>query len=572
MANGDRVDVPVELRWGVRIPLRDGVHLSATVYLPSAAGEPLPTILTLTPYIAQSYHDVAVDFAAHGYPFLAVDVRGRGNSEGRFDPLISEACDGYDVVEWVARQPYCNGQVAMWGGSYAGYDQWVTAKEAPPHLATIVPVASPYIGVDFPMRNNVFAPYLMQWLTLVWGRTSQEKLFAANRPFWSSRFRHWFESGVPFQELDSQCGNPSAIFQQWLEHPAQSTDWDRYNPTAEHYASISIPILTITGICDDDQLGALTHYREHLKYASVAARDAHHLIIGPWDHAGTRSPQAEFLGLKCGPASLLDLPKLHREWYAWAMRGGPKPAFLEKRVAYYVLGTEKWRFADTLEDITARTDALYLSSNGDATDVFRSGTLATTPPATSEPDRYVYDPRDIAHASLESTTDPESRVDQRLLLAAAGKQLVYHSAPFVQDTEISGFLRLSVWISIDQLDTDFRAAVYEIGLDGGSVLLSSDWVRARYRESLRQERLIHTRAPLRYDFERFPFTARLVASGHRLRLVIGPINSIYSEKNYNNGGIVSAESISGAHTVTVTLHHDAARPNALFVPIGRLEI
>src|ERR1700687_5991479 len=108
----------VEFEWGVKIPLRDGVHLNATVYRPRDAAGPQPCIFTLTPYISQSYHDRGMYFAAHGYPFLTVDVRGRGNSEGSFRPLIQEAKDGYDVVEWLAKQPYCNGKISMWGGSY----------------------------------------------------------------------------------------------------------------------------------------------------------------------------------------------------------------------------------------------------------------------------------------------------------------------------------------------------------------------------------------------------------------------------------------------------------------------
>jgi len=172
MPDADRVN----FQWNVKIPLRDGVRLSATVYTPRDRTGPAPCIFTLTPYIAQSYHDRGMYFASHGYSFLAVDVRGRGNSEGEFRPLIQEAKDGYDVVEWLARQPYCNGKVAMWGGSYAGYDQWATAKEFPPHLATIVPAAAPYAGVDFPMRGNVSYTYLMRWLTLTSGHASQDKL------------------------------------------------------------------------------------------------------------------------------------------------------------------------------------------------------------------------------------------------------------------------------------------------------------------------------------------------------------------------------------------------------------
>src|SRR5580692_11276228 len=104
---------PVDIRWSVRIPLRDGIGLNATVYRPKEQRAPAPCIFTLTPYIGDSYHDRAMYFAGHGLPFLLVDVRGRGNSEGTFTPFAQEINDGYDVVEWLAKQPYCNGGVAV---------------------------------------------------------------------------------------------------------------------------------------------------------------------------------------------------------------------------------------------------------------------------------------------------------------------------------------------------------------------------------------------------------------------------------------------------------------------------
>src|SRR5581483_2778704 len=166
-------------------------------------------------------------------------------------------------------------------GSYGGYDQWTTATQFPAHLATIVPVAAPYMGVDFPHRCNIAPPYLVQWLTLVSGHTSQDKLFENTGLFWSARFREWFESGAPLNTLDSRIGNPSATFQEWLAHPHLDAYWDSYNPTAGQYAKLSIPVLTITGSYDSDQLGALAHYRHHMKNASPAARARHYLIIGP---------------------------------------------------------------------------------------------------------------------------------------------------------------------------------------------------------------------------------------------------------------------------------------------------
>ncbi|HEY2683557.1 MAG TPA: CocE/NonD family hydrolase [Steroidobacteraceae bacterium] len=506
-------------------------------------------------------------FASHGLPFLTVDVRGRGNSEGEFHPMIQEAKDGYDVVEWLAKQPYCNGKVSMWGGSYAGYDQWAAAKEFPPHLATIVPVASPYAGVDFPMFGNLFAPYDMQWLTFTSGHTGQEVIFG-DSAFWASRFLRWFEAGEPFAKLDEVIGNPSSIFQEWVAHPHPDAYWDSYNPTTAEYAKISIPILTITGSHDGDQPGALQHYKVFMANAAPAAKERHYLIIGPWDHAGTRTPNTQFGGLSLGPKTLLDIPKLHMQWYAWTMQDGPKPEFLKKPVAYYVINADRWRYADSLAAITGDTRTLYLGSVSNATDPYHSGSLDSAP-ATGKPDHYVYDPKDLGTGHLESVIDSSSLVDQRMLFAQQGKELIYHSAPFEKDTEISGFFKLSAWISLDQPDTDFTVTVYEIGQDGSSIPLSSDQMRARYRESSREPKFVRSKAPLRYDFDHFTFVSQEVKAGSRLRVVIAPVNSIFGEKNYNSDGVVAQESMKDARSVTVSLYHDKAHPSALYVPLGR---
>jgi uncharacterized protein len=557
----------VEWQWGVKIPLRDGVRLNATLYKPAGLKEPKPCLFTLTPYIGQSYHDRGMYFAAHGYPFLTVDVRGRGNSEGSFRPLIQEAKDGYDVVEWLARQPYCNGKISMWGGSYAGYDQWVTATEFPPHLATIVPVASPAAGVDFPATHNVFYPYDMQWLSLTSGHTSQDQVFDDN-PFWTGMFRRWIESGTSFRKLDSFAGNPSPIFQEWVDHPDLDAYWDAYNPTSEQYAKLTLPILTITGMYDDDQPGALAHYSRYMQVASAAARARHFLVIGPWDHPGTRTPKQEFLGMKFGPASLVDLPQLHLDWYRYTMEGGARPAFLQKPVAYYVTGAEKWRYAETLEAITAESRPWFLDSSGDsARDVHSAGSLSPIGLSRGAPDQYHYDPRDISLAKIESESDPDSLLDQEVFLANMA-QLVYVSERFEQDQEISGFFRFDVWIAIDQPDTDFVVTVAEISPNGTVAPLSFDIMRARYRESLRSQRLVDTKEPLHYDFTHFTFASRLVRKGSRLKVVLSAANSIKYQKNYNSGGVVADETIADSRAVTVKLFHDARRRSALYVPFA----
>ncbi|HEY0553697.1 MAG TPA: CocE/NonD family hydrolase [Thermoanaerobaculia bacterium] len=561
----------VDLQWGVHIPLRDGVELVAEIYKPAGQKEPLPVIFTLTPYIADSYQDRALYFARHGYVFALVDVRGRGDSGGTFDPFTQEAKDGYDVVEWLAKQPWANGKVAMWGGSYAGYDQWATAKERPPHLTTIVPAAAVRPGLDFPFQRGVFYSYDMQWLTFTSGHAKNTLTFGEGT-LWTQKNREMYLAHLPFRQLDRIVGNPSATFQRWLSHPAGDDYWQGMAPSPEQFAKIDLPILTITGHYDGDQPGALSYYREHMRYAPQAVRDRHYLIIGPWDHAGTRTPNPQVGGLTFGDASVLDLNNLHKEWYDWTMKGGPRPKFLEKRVSYYVVGpgAETWKRADSLEAIGAERRTFYLGSDGQGGDAFHSGRLGEAkPPAASAsaPDRFVYDPLDDRPGKAESEDHGGYIVSQYSALNLFGAGAVYHSEPFPEATEVSGQVKLSVWMAMDVPDTDLRADLYEIQPDGGSVLLTRDLLRARYRDSMQKESPVPTGEAVRYDFPGFTWFSRRIAKGSRLRLVVSASNTTEVEKNYNSGGVVADETARDARTAHVTVLHDAGHPSALEIPI-----
>lgn len=562
---------PVDLDWGVKIPLRDGVRLNATVFKPAGQKEPLPVVFTLTPYTADTYLERALYFARNGYVYALVDVRGRGNSEGSFEPFINEGRDGHDIVEWLARQPWSNGKITMWGGSYAGHNQWLTLKERPPHLATIVPVASPYPGIDFPMAKNIFYSYDLQWLTYTSGLLANGNLFNEGS-FWGQKFGEMYRAHRPFRELDQVVGNRSTVFQKWLEHPTPDAYWKSMVPTPEDYARMEVPILSVTGHYDGDQMGALRFYRDFMRHANPAAREKHYLIIGPWDHAGTRTPRREVAGLTFGEASLVDMNKLHKDWYDWTMKGGPKPEFLKKHVAYYVAGpgAENWKYAGDLDSIATERRTLHLDSDGGrAHDVFSSGRLTAAKPGTSTPDRWTYDPLDLAPGERELASSAEGLIDQSPIYALNGSGVIYHSAPFPEATEISGQVRLTLYMALDVPDTDFQANLFEILPDGSSVHLSGDLVRARYRNSLEKAEPVPPGEVQRYVFDGFTWFSRRISKGSRLRLVVSSPNSIHLEKNYNSGGVVSAESGKDARTAHITLYHDAEHPSALEIPVVR---
>jgi len=567
-----------ELRWGVKIPMRDRVELNATLYLPKTpdgSAPKTPVIFTLTPYISDTYHDRAAYFASHGYAFALVDVRGRGNSGGEVEPFANEPRDGHDVVEWLAKQPFCDGKVAMWGGSYAGFDQWATAKEFPLHLATIVPAAAAHPGLDYPYVNNVGISYDVQWFTLTSGRAGQEHLFA-DQKFWRTKFLDAYKKHIPFTSLDSFVGNPSSNFQRILKHPTQDAYYDAMLPSVEQFKKIMLPILTITGQYDGDELGALTFYRDHITNASPEARVKHFLIIGPWDHAGTRTPTDEVAGVKFGKEAIVDLNDLHRQWYDWTMKNGPKPQFLKNQVAYYLLApgnsgaNGEWKYADNFETLVANPKTFYLDSKkSDANGVFHSGSL-TEKQSNEGSDTLTYDPLDTTRGETVDGTDPKEKtadIDQTYALSIGKDGLVYHTEPLPNETPLVSCPQLTLWVSIDAPDADLEAHLYEIQPDGTSIALWSDIRRLRYREALREPKLVKPGEIVKCEFAPGLFVARRLMKGSRLRLVVSSPNSIFWQKNYCSGGVVAEETAKDARTCHVQIYHDAAHASAIQLPL-----
>lgn len=558
--------------------MRDKVELNATLYLPKTpdgSSSKTPVIFTLTPYISDSYHARGAYFASHGYAFALVDVRGRGNSGGEFEPFVNDPRDGHDLVEWFAKQPYCDGKVAMWGGSYAGFDQWATAKEFPPHLATIVPAAAAHPGLDYPSTQNVGLTYDMQWYTFTSGRTGQQNLFG-DQKFWRMKFLDAYKKHIPFKSLDSFVGNPSVNFQRTLKHPTVDAYYDAMVPTREQFQKITLPILTITAQYDGDELGALSYYRDHLTNTSSDVRAKHFLVIGPWDHAGTRTPTDEVGGVKFGPAAVIDLNDLHRQWYDWTMKGGPRPEFLKNQVAYYLLAPGNsgangdWKYADNFETLTANPKTFYFDSkSGDANGVFRSGSLTEKQPSEGS-DSFIYDPLDTTRGETVDGIDPKEKtagLDQTYALSIGQDGLVYHTEPLTKETPFVGCPAVALWLSIDTPDVDLSANLYEIQPDGTCIILWSDTRRLRYRESLREAKLVKPGEIVRCDFNPGLFVARRLMKGSRLRLVVSSPNSTQVQKNYCSGGVVAEETAKDARTCHVQVYHDATHPSTIELPL-----
>jgi putative CocE/NonD family hydrolase len=476
-----------------------------------------------------------------------------------FDPSVEEARDGYDAVEWFAKQPWCNGKVAMFGGSYAGQDQWLTAMLKPPHLSTIAPVASARPAVDFPMYQNMVGSYILQWLTLTSGKALYAQAFNDNT-LWQNTFKRLYLDKAAFSTLDAYSGNTTTVFHKWLQHPDFDAFWKATGGTKEQIAGIGIPVLEITGANDGDQVGALSYHAD-LSLARAGSGAADFLVIGPWDHPGTRQPKQDFGGEHYGPASLVDVLRLHREWYDYILKGGPKPAFLQKPVAYYISGAkaECWKYADSLQTISSKSLTLFPDASNGARSVYQSGVLAPSQTRSSGGE-WISDPNDLSAADPVDGAQPGA--------ALHGDGLVFHSAVFKEDTEIVGMMDLRLWLSIDAPDTDLQASLYLIAPDGKARSLTETMLRARYRNSLEHPEAIHESQPEEYRFAPGTWFGMRAPKGAQLRLVLGSVNDPSMEKNWNSMRPVAEQTGADARVAHIRMLQDAEHPSTLTIPLG----
>lgn len=568
---GQPTVLPFRVDRNVRIPMRDGVTLGALVYRPASSDARVPVIATLTPYMADRFHDIASYLAQRGYVVALIDSRGRGDSGGEFDPWMADATDFYDALEWLASRPYADGQTATWGGSYGGKNQWAAAGLRPSSLRTIAPAAAGFVGFDMGMRRNVPFSFMQRWLTLVSGKAGNRRLFE-DVDYWNAVYAELSRGEAPWRRLDQLSGNPSPIWQRWVDHPTIDAFWDAPSPIDEQFAKIDIPVLSITGMYDDAQLGTLEFRRRHHRFAPASVLERHYTVIGPWTHAGTRVPNALVGGLDFGPQSLVDVKKLHLEWYDWIMKGGRRPAFLQDRFAYFVTGANRWAYARDLEAATARTEVLSLSSVKTRADsVAQRGQLLQQGSAQPS-DNYVYDPSLPAHnegVEGEDSVGANYLIDDRSVTRLDGDGLVYDTEAYPEGAEVVGRPAVRLFASMDVPDTDIRVQLFEVCADGSSVFLGHDWIRARYRLDPRRAQLVTPGKVELYVFDQFPFIARALSPGSRLRLAISPLGtSIHQQRNRNSGGVVADETARDNWVARIEIVLGPGR-STLSIPYGR---
>lgn len=564
----------VKVERNIGIKMRDGVTLNGDLFRPAPEGK-YPLLLQRTPYRRASWGyeiDFAQRAAAMGFAVFIQDVRGRYTSEGEWTPFVHETEDGYDTIEWLAAQPYSNGKIGMFGGSYVGATQMLAAIAHPPHLSGICPgvTASNYHD-GWTYQGGAFE----QWFNESWtSGLSQDTL--ARLVERRANFKEAINV-LPLDEypvlnltppglIDATTPKLAPYFLDWLAHPLYDDYWKRIS-IEEHFGEIGVPALHMGAWYDIFQGGSLRNFTGLKQHANgEAARKGQRLFVDIGGHAGWGRKIGE---MDYGPAAeKYDGYQMLLDWYDYLLRGAQNEFSKSKPVRIFVMGINQWRDEDDWPLARAKSTKYFLHSQGSANSVRGNGTLSTTAPAAEPADKYVYDPA----KPVPTVGGPLCCNSENLAPGPRNQRsveelddvLVYSTAPLAADTEVTGPIRLELFVSSSAVDTDFTAKLVDVAPDGTAINLTESILRARYRDSQEKPTLLTPGKvyPISLDLW---YTSNVFLKGHRIRLEVSSSNFPRFDRNLNTGELAATSSWFVSATNSVV--HDSAHPSALVLPI-----
>lgn len=566
----------------LEVPMRDGTILRADLFLPDREG-PFPALLQRTPYDKSGAIDIAGApderrATAAGYAVVRQDTRGRYASDGAFVPFEHEADDGFDTVEWVAAQDWCDGNVGMFGASYVGYTQWTAASRRPPHLRAIAPVVATSDLHDFWIHEGG-APSLwfnQSWIMGSLGPDMTMRAFPGDGERLArliTAIDHLGDHLPPTPgAIDPALEDAGlvAAYRTWIEHPTRDDYWKALSPR-ESWDAIEVPSLNVAGWFDCFVGGSLANYTGMTATGgSAEAREGQRLIVGPWRHAfpllADPAGQAVF-GIGAGGAGIAMAGIQLRFFDRWVRGMTDAPA--EARVKLFVMGTNVWRDEEAWPLARAVATDHYLRSGGRANSLHGDGSLSTdAPPADELPDTFVSDPTDPVptrggNLCCWQTIEEPGSFDQRDV-EARDDVLVYQTPPLAADVEVTGPVTLIVHVSSTAPDFDVTAKLVDVWPDGLARNLCEGITRARYRNGTDHAELL-TPGDVAEIAVDLVATSNVFKAGHRIRLEVAASNWPRFDRNSQTGGPIAGE--TELRVARQTVHHDAAHPSRLRLPI-----
>ena len=602
------LDPPMEvaLESSLMVTMRDGVRLAADILHPAPNGQPLPgpapALLQRTPYgkSASARMDEARFFAGQGYVTVVQDCRGRYDSEGGFSKYVDEGPDGYDTVEWIARQPWSNGKVGVYGLSYAAHTQAALACLNPPHLSCMWLDCGGFSNAFRTGCRNGGAFELRQ---VTWAfREALESPEVRDDPvkrraLAAQEIHDWFRR-VPWKRGNNPLSWTPDYEDYLLEiwgHETFDEYWQQVGLCAEaFYAAMSdVPQVHLGGWYDTYSLSTTANFTalSGMKQGPVS------LIMGPWTHGArslSYSGNADFGEQAAADGNLApDYNQLRLRFFDHWLKGKSNGWEAEPPVRFFVMGGGsgrrnvdgrldhggRWQSAEHWPPSSAQATPFYLGAGG---------VLSQAVPSEGNgPSRYIFNPErpvPTIGGNLSSglpIMEPGG-FDQRetpdfygcqppyLPLASRPDVLVFQTPPLSEDIEITGPISVKLWVSSSAPDTDFTAKLVDVYPpsedypEGYALNLTDGILRAKFRNSWERTELLEPGRVYAIEIELYPTADRFVR-GHRIRLDVSSSNFPRLDVNGNTGENPARSQVKVPAENAV--YHDSEHPSQVVLPV-----
>jgi putative CocE/NonD family hydrolase len=568
----------IKVESDVPVAMRDGTVLRADIYRPDTS-EVFPSLVVRMPYNKsnpryQAFFDT-VRVAKAGYAVVIQDCRGTAASDGVFEPVTDEARDGFDTVEWVAVQPWCNGRVGMYGLSYHGLTQWAAASQRPPSLVAMVPgMSAPGMSLSaggaFMLHPALWWSIFMSIFELPRRNLPAGELLKRRKALIHS-FDHVEEEvlGLPLREVPClQESRLLDIYLEWLAHTDDDAYWQEH--TAAVFQNITIPALLFSGWYDLNLSGTLAcHHGITTQGGSEQARQNARLVIGPWIHGVDLSQQAGELDFGLASSgSGIDFLGQQIRWFDHWLKGAENGVQNTAPVRIFVMGENAWRDEQEWPLTRSRYTKYYFHSNGEANTLHGNGTLSTESPLSETCDQYDYDPKHPVPSTggmMLSLTAQAGAFDQQEI-EKRSDVLVYTSAPLEVSLEVTGPITVTLYAASSVRDTDFTAKLVDVWPDGRAYILRDGIIRARSRTPGAPPSLIEPGRVYEYSLD-LGATSNVFKPGHRIRIEVSSSNFPLYDRNSNTGNPIGAD--ANLQAANQTIFHDENHPSHILLPLIR---
>lgn len=548
------------------VPMRDGIKLYADVYVPSAPGK-YPALVIRTPYGVQrdGMFEDAAPFAQNGFAVVVQDVRGRYESEGKWEPFRNEGRDGYDTIEWAAKQPWSNGKVATQGGSYLGHVQWAAISQQPPSLVAAVPrVASTSIYNNWAYLGGAFRlSFNFGWgVVRMPNRIMQPQYWhsAAATPE-ELRYENILWT-LPMKTSDLASSNSVVPhYRDWIQHSSYDDYWQSISDE-EHFDKVKVPLYTQGGWFDIFLAGTINGYTGVRAKGTPEAKKAVKLWVGAWGHG----PSQKFGEVDFGPTANRSNQERELRWYKHYLQGEDNGIDREPPVEIFYMGANKWKHHEDWPIPGAQYKPLYLTSAGTANSARGDGSLSWDKASGKPSDTYQYDPMNpvltLGGNNCCGTPTLAGPYDQRPI-ERRSDVLVYSTGVLQAPVAIAGPVKMKLWAATDGPDTDWMVKLVDVYPNGFAMNVAEGILRAKFRNGLSKPQLLKANEAYEFEVDMIG-TANVFQPGHQIRVDITSSNFPQFDRNLNTG---EGPDSSKTRVAKNTIFHTAERPSAIILPI-----